>query len=364
MNQAVIKTLKASAYKIPTDYPESDGTIKWNSTTLILAEAEAEGIKGIGYSYAPEAALSFIKNKLEPVVVHADGMNIPAIYENMISVIRNDGSCGMATMAVSAVDSALWDLKAKILQLPLTALLGTAKNDLPLYGSGGFTSYPIEKLQRQLGGWAEKGFKQVKMKIGREPEKDVQRVRAAREAIGDQTGLFVDANGAYSVRQALEKAKQFADLGVTWFEEPVPSANLKGLHFIRQHVPAGMNIAIGEYGYNLYDFEKILSAGAADVLQADATRCGGISGFLNAGNLCAAFQLPFSSHCAPHLHLHAALSLANFYTAEYFYDHVRIENMLFEGTQQPEKGVLHPGSDRPGLGLKFKYRDAEKYKIK
>lgn len=363
MNSAIIKTLKASAYKIPTDYPESDGTIKWDSTILVLVEVEAEGKKGIGYSYAAEAALPYIKEKLKPWIINDDVMNIPAIYQKMIAAIRNDGFCGIAMMAVSAIDTALWDLKAKLLDLPLTALLGAVKNDFPLYGSGGFTSYPVKKLQQQLGNWAEKGFKQVKMKIGREPEKDIQRVKAAREAIGEKTELFVDANGAYNAKQALEKAKQFADLGVTWFEEPVPSDDLKGLHFIREHAPAEINIAAGEYGYNLYDFEKMMNAGAVDVLQADGTRCGGISGFLKAGNLCAGFQLPFSSHCAPYLHLPGALALPNFYTAEYFYDHIRIVHMLFDGVQEPENGVLHPDTGRLGLGLEFKYQDAEKYAV-
>ena len=187
-------------------------------------------------------------------------------------------------MAISAVDNALWDLKAKIIGLPLALLLGKVRDDFPIYGSGGFTSYSIERLQSQLSGWAEKGIKQVKMKIGREPDKDDYRVGKAREAIGRNVELFVDANGAYTAKQALKMAHQFAELGVTWFEEPRPSSDLKGLHLIREHAPNGMNIAAGEYGYNLSYFEQMLDAGSVDVLQADATRCGGISTFLKAGN--------------------------------------------------------------------------------
>jgi L-alanine-DL-glutamate epimerase-like enolase superfamily enzyme len=266
-------------------------------------------------------------------------------------------------MAVSAIDNALWDLKAKILQAPLSILLGKAKEDMLIYGSGGFTSYTDKKLQQQLSGWVEEGIKYVKMKIGREPEKDVKRVKLAREAIGNETKLLVDANGAYTVKQAISMANEFLQYDVWWFEEPVKASNLEGLQFIRNHTPHAMNIAAGEYGYNLPSFKAILTAGAVDILQADATRCGGITSFLKAGHLCEAFQLPFSSHCAPALHLHAALSLPGFFIAEYFYDHVRIENMLMDGIPQPENGVLKPDLQRFGAGFDFKYKDAGKFKI-
>ena len=361
--QIIIKELKVSAYTIPTDGPESDGTIKWESTTMVLVEIDAGSKSGIGYSYADVSSAFFIQKNLKPLVIGKDALNIPEILRSMISSIRNSGNCGVIAMAISAVDNALWDLKAKILELPLVALLGKVRENFMIYGSGGFTSYSIEKLQEQLGGWAQQGIKQVKMKIGRHPEKDVERVKKAREAIGKDCALFVDANGAYSAKQALEKADEFAELDVSWFEEPVPASDLKGLHFIREHAPSKMNIAAGEYGYNLPYLEQMLTAGAVDVLQADATRCGGISVFLKAGNICEAHQLPFSSHCAPSIHLHPGLSLDSFFTAEYFFDHVRIENMLFDGVAQPVDGALHADMNRHGLGLDFKYKDAEKYKV-
>ncbi|HEY5369156.1 MAG TPA: enolase C-terminal domain-like protein [Hanamia sp.] len=358
-----IKDLKVSAYTIPTDAPESDGTIEWESTTMVLVEINAGEKSGIGYSYADISSAYFIEKNLKKIVVGKNALDIPWILKSMVASVRNSGNCGIISMAISAVDNALWDLKAKILDLPLALLLGKVRDDFPIYGSGGFTSYSIERLQSQLSGWAEKGIKQVKMKIGREPGKDVYRVGKAREAIGRKVELFVDANGAYTAKQALKMAQKFADLGVSWFEEPVPASDLKGLHLIRENAPAGINIAAGEYGYNLPYFEQMMSAGSVDVLQADATRCGGISTFLKAGYNCEAHQLPFSSHCAPSLHLHAGLSLQSFFTAEYFYDHVRIENMLFDGVAQPVDGALHADMSRLGLGLEFKYQDAEKYKV-
>ncbi len=358
-----IKDLKVSAYTIPTESPESDGTIKWNSTTIVLVEIQAAGKTGIGYSYADVSSAFFIDKSLKEFIIGKDAIQIPFILKTMIEGVRNSGNYGVIAMAISAVDNALWDLKAKILNVPLVSLFGKVRDNFWIYGSGGFTSYSIEKLQKQLGGWAAEGIKQVKMKIGRDPEKDVERVQKAREAIGKDCQLFVDANGAYNAKQALGMADKFAALDVTWFEEPVPSSDLKGLHLIREHAPDKINIAAGEYGYNLPYFEQMLDAEAVDILQADATRCGGISVFLKAGNTCEAHQLPFSSHCAPTLHLHPGLSLDAFFTAEYFYDHVRIEEMLFDGAPRPVKGALHADMSRPGFGLEFKNKDAEKYKV-
>lgn len=363
MDSVIIKELSVSAYTIPTETPESDGTIEWNSTTMVLIEIKAGGKTGMGYSYTDVSSAYFIQKSLKKIVEGKNALDIPWILKCMVDSVRNNGNCGVVSMAISAVDNALWDLKAKILDLPLALLLGKVRDDFPIYGSGGFTSYSIEKLQNQLSGWAEKGIKQVKMKIGREPDKDVYRVGKAREAIGRNVALFVDANGAYNAKQALEMAYQFNELGVTWFEEPRPSSDLKGLRYIREHVPDRMNIAAGEYGYNLPYFEQMLDAGSVDVLQADATRCGGISTFIKAGHICEAHQLPFSSHCAPSLHLHAGLALPSFFTAEYFFDHVRIENMFFDGTPQPVDGALHADLSRTGFGLELKYADAEKYKV-
>lgn len=357
-----VKSLTVSAYTVPTDGPESDGTLTWDSTTMVLVELEAGGKTGLGYTYADASVAVLIDKTLRKVVEGEDALQIPAIWQKMVQSIRNNGNSGLTHMAIGAVDVALWDLKAKLLNLPLASLLGMAKSDMLVYGSGGFTSYSVARLQKQLGGWAEEGIGFVKMKIGREPEQDVARAKAAKEAIGEGT-LFVDANGAYSAKQAIALAHEFDALGVTWFEEPVSSDDLAGLRFIREHAPRAMNIAAGEYGFNLTYFERMLDAGAVDVLQADATRCGGITGFLQAGAVCQAHHLPFSSHCAPALHLHPALALPNFHIAEYFYDHVRIEKMFFDGVPEPKNGKLAPDLSRPGLGLDFKRKDAVKYEL-
>lgn len=358
-----VQNMQVAAYTIPTATPESDGTLEWDSTTLILVEVEGGGKRGLGYTYSSEAAAHLINNKLKPLIVGKDFMTIEAINQRMVRALRNDGANGLCMMAVSAVDIALWDLKAKVLDLPLCTLLGQKRDTIEIYGSGGFTSYSKDELMKQLGQWANEGMKQVKMKVGRQPDQDVERVKAARAAIGQETELFVDANGAYSTRNSVVKAFAFAEQDVSWLEEPVPSAYLDELRFIRNHVPPEVRIAAGEYGHSAHYFKTMLDANAVDVLQADASRCGGITGFLQAGTLCDAFRVPFSSHCVPSVHLHAALAVPSFYTAEYFFDHVRIEQLLFDGAPKAENGLLQPDHSRPGLGLEFKHQDAKKYQV-
>jgi L-alanine-DL-glutamate epimerase-like enolase superfamily enzyme len=243
----------------------------------------------------------------------------------MLHAIRNLGRPGIVQMAIASVDAALWDLKARLLGLPLAKLLGMARDEVVLYGSGGFTSYTEAELVEQLGGWAAQGFERVKMKVGREPAKDLDRVRGVRRAVGPGPQIFVDANGAYSRKQALALAAGYADLGVRWFEEPVSSDDLPGLRLIRNRAPAGMDIAAGEYGYTGFYFRRMLDAGAVDVLQA-----------------CAVQRF---AHC------------------EYFHDHVRIERMLFDGVVSPRGGTLRPDLGRPGMGLELRRADAERFRV-
>jgi L-alanine-DL-glutamate epimerase-like enolase superfamily enzyme len=358
-----IEKLAVSCYAIPTESAESDGTLKWEKTTLVLVEAQAGGFAGIGYSYADVATGKLIESLLGGVVTGGNAFDIPGAHAAMRRQIRNLGRPGIASMAISAVDNALWDLKARLLNVSLAGLLGAAHEGAEIYGSGGFTSYSIAKLQEQLGGWAAEGLTAVKMKIGRDPEADFERVRAARKAIGPGVRLFVDANAAYSRKQALAQAEKFAELDVRWFEEPVSSDDLEGLRLLRDRAPAGMEIAAGEYGYDSGYFRRMLAAGAVDVLQADATRCAGITGFLAAAALSAAFQVPFSFHCAPALHVAPACAVPSFQIGEYFFDHVRIEQMLFDGVPQPKKGKLAPDLSRPGFGLDFKRADATRFAV-
>ena len=362
-SEVPVDRLDVSAFTVPTSSPEADGTLAWNETTIVTVNAGAGGTLGLGYTYGDVAAAQLIDRTLKKIVLGQSALRVPAVWIAMWAAIRNLGRPGISSMAIAAVDNALWDLKARLLGIPLVTLLGQVKDVIPVYGSGGFTSYSIADLTAQLRGWAAEGIGAVKMKIGACPPADPGRVKAAREAIGPGVQLFVDANGAYSRKQAIEKAEQFHELGVTWFEEPVSSDDLDGLRLLRDRSPAGMEIAAGEYGYDSFYFLRMLQAGAVDVLQADATRCAGATGFLQADVLCQAFGLPLSAHTAPSVHAHLCCASLAARNVEYFYDHVRIEEIFFEGAARAERGVLTPKLSSPGFGLELKHRNVEKYRI-
>ncbi len=359
--QIPIESVRARAYRIPTDKPESDGTFAWNATTLIVAHVEGGGETGVGYTYTDGSIVALINDTLSKIVNEANAFDPPAAYRSMQRAVRNIGRTGLAATAISAIDCALWDLKAKLMEEPLCVLLGRFRDAVNIYGSGGFTSYTDAELRQQLSGWVERdGCRWVKMKVGTHPDKDPQRVETAKSAIGS-AALFVDANGAYTVKQALRLGETFAEQQVAWFEEPVSSDNLEGLRLIRARAPACMEIAAGEYGYEIEYFRRMLNAEAVDVLQADATRCGGVTGFLSAAALCEAHQFDLSAHCAPSLHLHMACAAPRFRHIEWFHDHVRIEHMLFEGAPKACDGAIRPDLTRPGFGLIFKEADAQKF---
>lgn len=359
--KALVEQLQVSAYTVPTDSPESDGTLRWNSTTMVLVEAAGGGERGLGYTYGDTSVGKFVESQLTSVVEGADTMSPPSAWAKMQHAIRNAGRPGVGAMAVSAVDIALWDLKAKLLDLPLADALPRFHDAVPVYGSGGFTSYSPEQLREQLGGWADEGIPRVKMKVGRDPEDDPERVRVVREAIGEGVDLLVDANGAYTRKQALYWAEAFAEAGITYLEEPVSSEDREGLKLLRDRGPAGLSIAAGEYEWTLPQLADL--AGRVDILQADVTRCGGITNLLRVDGICKGRQVPFSAHCAPAVSAHACSAMESLVHLEYFHDHVRLEGMLFEGTLNPEGGDLRPDPSRPGLGLEFKKADAERYAV-
>jgi L-alanine-DL-glutamate epimerase-like enolase superfamily enzyme len=358
-----IERLSVRAFRIPTDEPEADGTISWESTTMILVEAAGGGAKGIGYSYASNAAATLIAGLLRGLVEGRNAFAVPAIWSVMVSAVRNIGWPGIAACAISAVDTALWDLKAQVLKLPLCDLLGAERDIVPIYGSGGFTCYSEARLAEQLSGWVEQsGCRAVKMKVGASPDQDMERVRHARSVIGEAE-LYVDANGALERKVALQFAERYAELRITWFEEPVSSDDLDGLRLIRDRAPAGMAIAAGEYGYQPFYFRRMLEAGAVDILQADATRCGGFTGFLKAAALADAHMIPLSAHTAPALHLHVACAAPRLKNVEWFHDHARIEAMLLDGAPTPHNGAILPDRSRHGMGLELKEPDARRFEI-
>ena len=354
----MIERLETSCFTIPTDEPESDGTLEWDSTTIVIVEAVAGGKRGLGFTYAPEAAAKVVDGQLADVVKRRDPDDVAALWLEMGAQLRNAGRPGIAHCALSAVDLALWDLRARLHGVALATLLPPVHDRVPVYGSGGFCSYSDERLREQLGGWVADGIPRVKMKLGREPDRDPHRLDVARKAIGDETELYVDANGAFTPKEAVRWAHRYVEeWDVRWFEEPVSSADADGLRFVRDH--STLDVAAGEYAYVLTDFHNIV--GSVDCLQADVTRCGGITGLLRVNGMASAHHIDVSGHCAPNLSAHALCGVDRLRHLEYFHDHLRIESMLFDGVLSPDGGALVPDRSRPGNGLELKRAEAERF---
>jgi L-alanine-DL-glutamate epimerase-like enolase superfamily enzyme len=364
--EAAVGALDVAEYSVPTDQPEADGTMAWDSTTVIVVRAAAGEATGLGWTYAGPGCARVISGELASVVAGRDAMDVPACNDAMVGACRNLGRPGLASAAISAVDVALWDLKGRLLGLSLTDLLGAARSDVPVYGSGGFTTYDDATTEAQLRRWVEQWrIPRVKIKIGESwgtcEGRDLHRIDLARRVIGETTELYVDANGGYTRKQAVRVGRQAADqYGVTWFEEPVSSDDLEGLRLVRDLCP--VDVAAGEYGYDLWYFHHMLAAGAVDCLQADASRCGGYTTWLRAAAAAQAANLQISGHCAPNLHAHAAMGVPNLRHLEYFHDHHRIEHLFFDGCLAPDGGSMTPDRNRPGHGLVLKETDVEQYR--
>jgi L-alanine-DL-glutamate epimerase-like enolase superfamily enzyme len=361
-----IEDVEARAYAIPTESPEGDGTLAWDSTAMVTVVVRDGADTGLGWTYAAAAGAGLITDRLAPVIKGADPASLPGLAEDMARACRNLGRPGLVACAISAVDIALWDLRARQLALPLADLLGRARDHVPVYGSGGFTTYDdattVGQLETWVGDWE---VPRVKIKVGEswgsQVERDLHRVALARRVIGSAE-LYVDANGAYPAKVARRLASRMYDeYGVTWFEEPVSSDDLRGLADIR--AATDVDVAAGEYGYTLDYFAKMLQAGAVDCLQADVTRCGGITVWRQVAALAAAYQLQISGHCAPNLHAHVAASIPNLRHVEYFHDHHLIETRFFDGPLAPTGGCMTPDLSRPGHGLSMRQAALAPYRV-
>ena len=361
MDKIPITKCKAFALTIPTEATESDGTLEWNSTTLALVQICADGIWGLGYTYCQHGVVPLIENLLQAHVAGQNILELPRIWGNLTTAVRNNGRQGFSAMAISAIDNALWDLKAKILKISMTDLLGRCREQVEVYGSGGFTSQTLPELQQQMQSWKSQGIRYFKMKVGTHPDQDARRVHFVRECIGPDNTLMVDANEAYDSVLALKLAEEFAKDQVSWFEQPVRATDLNAMHELRQRLPIGMRLTSGEYIYELAQVKNLLRMRSTDVIQLDVTRCQGVSGFLKAAAVCEAFDVSISSHCALALHVALGCALPGMLQLEYFYDHARIENLIFDGVPQVQNGFLKANSSALGFGLTLKADEIKRW---
>ncbi|MDH2416015.1 enolase C-terminal domain-like protein [Nocardioides sp. CER19] len=362
MTDPRVASVAATAYTVPTDQPEADGTIAWDHTTVVVVEARAEDAVGTGWTFAPASGAHVVADVLAPVVEGRSALAPATAQAAMVRAVRNAGRVGLVGTAISAVDIALWDLGARLQDIPLTRWWGVEPRPVPVYGSGGFTTYSDGDLRAQLAGWVDQGIPRVKIKIGESwgscERRDLERTALARRVVGHDVELYVDANGGYTAGQAVRMGRRFDDLGVRWFEEPVSSDDLAGLATVRAGVTA--DVTAGEYGYDLATLARL--APVVDCLQVDVTRCGGYTEWFRVAAVAAAHGLDVSAHCAPYLTAPVAAATPRLRHLEWFHDHVRIARELVEGYADPVDGALLP-LDGPGHGLRLRREAAERYRV-
>ncbi|GLX93166.1 enolase C-terminal domain-like protein [Herbidospora sp. NBRC 101105] len=351
---APVDHVAARAYRVPTPEPETDGTLGWDATTVVVVHVRAADVTGLGWTYADAACVPLVEGVLAGAVTGRPVLDVPACWAAMRHAVRNLGRPGLVSCAISAVDIALWDAAARSVGLPLCRLLGRVRESVPVYASGGFTSMDDAALRAWLEHWAGR-VPRVKIKIGA----DLDRVALTRATVGDAAEVYVDANGAYSVGQARRVARRLADWDVTWFEEPVSSDDLAGLAEVRAVSPP--DVAAGEYGYDLPYFARM--AGVVDCLQIDVTRCGGYTEFARAAAVAAAVNRDVSAHCANSLSAQIGAATQNLRHLEWFADHDRVEDLLFDGGLRPVDGVVTPSASVSGHGLSLKEDAARRYAV-
>ena len=355
-----ISGLTTAVYRFPTPEPEADGTLQWDATTAVTVTLTGGGRTGLGWTYSSPAAAAVIHDTLAGAVRGRDAFDVAGGWSAMRRACRNLGTRGLVMQAISAVDIAWWDLKARLLDAPLATLLGHCRTQVPIYGSGGFTTLSDTQLAEQIEDWQEVGCTAMKIKIaeswGTHIDRDLARIEWLRARAGGHTQLMVDANGGYRVGDARRVGAALDDLGVTWFEEPVSSDDTAALAALRAALRC--DIAAGEYAADLYDVRALLPA--VDCLQLDATRCGGFTGWLRGAALAQSQNLQVSAHCAPSLHAFVAAAIPNLRHVEWFVDHARLEPLLVDGLPDARGGALHPDHTARGHGMTIS-RQAERW---
>ncbi len=359
---APIERIETTCYRFPTEQPEEDGTFGWQATTAVAVRLTAAGATGLGWTYSSAAAAGLVEDQLAEVVRSRDALDVASGWSAMHRAVRNIGNRGLAMQAISAVDIAWWDLKAQLLDVRLTGLLGRCRDAVPVYGSGGFTNLTDEQLADQVAGWSAAGCRLMKIKIGQhwgtDPDRDLARVRRLRELAGPDVQLMVDANGGYSIGQARRIGHRLDDDGVIWFEEPVSSDDLAGLAELRGWLRC--DVAAGEYIADVYEAARLLPV--VDCLQLDVTRCGGYTGWLRAADLALAHNRQVSGHCAPALHAPVAAAVPHLRHIEWFADHARLEPLLVDGCPPVRDGAMQLVNDRPGHGMTLR-PEADRWRI-
>ena len=321
------------------------------------------GLEGLSPSGGGRAGQTLIEGTFKELLVGQDPLNIEKIWDDLFWCVRGVGRKGLAFCALSAVDVALWDLKAKHFNVPLYQLLGPYTDSVPVYGSGGWTNFNTEELVAEQTGYVERGFKAVKMKVGKDfgmsEREDIQRLAAVREAVGDDIEIYIDANNGYYAKQAIYMGKAFEEYRVGWFEEPVLADDIDGLAAIAKAID--IPVATGEHEYTKFGFKELIARGGADIVQPDVGRVGGITEWMKVAHLAHAFNLPVAPHAYQLIHLHLACATPNLKVVEYLGIAEESDKTVYKEWSPPKDGMWSPDPNKLGLGLELDPEAVEKY---
>ena len=322
-----------------------------------------EGLEGLGVGNGGRASQVLINESLKPILIGQDPLYIEKLWDDMFWRVRGVGRKGLAFGAISAVDTALWDLKAKYFSVPLYKLLGPYTDTVPIYGSGGWTHFSIDELVAEQTGYVERGMKSVKMKVGKDfgksEKEDIERLAAVRDAVGDDVEILIDANNGYYAKQAIRMARAFEPYRVGWFEEPVLADDIEGLAAVAAAID--IPVATGEHEYTKFGFRELIARGGADIVQPDIGRVGGVTEWMKVASLAHAFNLPVAPHAFQVVHLHVTCAIPNLRIVEYLGVSEEFDKLVYTEFPEPKDGMWSPFPDKPGLGLELNPDVVKKY---
>jgi L-alanine-DL-glutamate epimerase-like enolase superfamily enzyme len=340
---------------LPHDEPLADGpTTPGSKNFIALKLGTDQGVEGLGFTFfggALDSALFAAVESFAALTIGEDPRRIEAIIHKLRTAAASAGPGGIMTLALSAIDIALWDIKGKVHNQPVSVLAGGHRNRINTYASGALMRhFPLAHLEKAAVLLKSRGFKQMKTQLAlpgdTNPVKEVEHIRVIREAVGYETDLMCDINQRWDVRQAISIGRQVDQFRLFWLEDVTASDDYAGIARVADALDTP--IAGGEYLYGIAPFRQMLEARSVDIVMIDVLRAGGITQWLKIAGMAEAFNLPVVSHLAPEIHVHLVSAIPNGLTVEY----MPWSSRLFRDVPQPKDGQLTV-PQRPGLGLEF-----------